>query len=120
MAAAAGGGVSWRVALGVALLLAQLGWVLGGGRPALWAPFHEHAVFRLHVRLDGRELTTRESLERYGLSTWHVSDARDEAWETNDLDFVKAAVVARETEGEVELTAVVNGEPRAPWRYRRP
>jgi hypothetical protein len=102
------------VGVGIALLLAQLAWVVTGQRPRLWAPFHEHAVYSLRVRLADRELGTEESLQRFGLSTWHVRG--DEAWETNDLDFVKHAA-SREREGTVELQATVNGERQPPWRF---
>lgn len=103
----------WRVALGVVFLVAQLAWVAVGLRPRLWAPFHEHATYSLHVTVDGRTLGTRESLERYGLATWHV--AGDSAWETNELQFVKD-VVSREQAATVELKARLNGVEQPTWR----
>jgi len=106
--------VRWRVAAGVTFLLAQLAWVAFGARPRLWAPFHEHARYSLHVTVDGGVFETRASLERYGLSTWHVQG--DSAWETNELQFVKDAV-SREREGTVELNATVNGERQPTWRF---
>ena len=112
-----------RLGLGVLFLLAQLGWVLSGRRPALWAPFHQHAVYSLKVEVEGRQLDTLQSLERYRLPKWHASAARDEAWETNDLQFVKDIIVAAEakTTGpvRVELRAKVDGEEQPPWRWAR-
>lgn len=109
--------------LGVVLLLAQVAWVVAGKRPALWAPFHEHAVYSLKVEVDGRQLDTLQSLERYGLARWHASAARDEAWETNSLQFVKDAIVAHEaaTSGpvRVELDAKVDGEAQPVWVWTR-
>lgn len=113
-----------RLGLGVLVLLAQLGWVLSGQRPALWAPFHEHAVYSLKVEVEGTQLDTVQSLERYRLAKWHASAARDEAWETNSLQFVKDTIVARESAGagpvRVELRARINGEAQPPWRWERP
>ena len=111
------------LALGAVLLLAQVGWVVAGKRPALWAPFHEHAVYSLKVTADGRELDTLQSLERYGLAKWHASGARDEAWETNSLQFVKDTIEAHEqaTTGSVrvELRARVDGEAQPVWVWTR-
>ncbi len=110
-----------RLALGLVLLLAQVVWVCAERRPALWAPFHEHAVYSLRVEVDGRQLDTMQSLERYGLAKWHASAARDEAWETNSLQFVKDAIVARESASmgpvSVELRARVDGEEQPVWRW---
>lgn len=112
-----------RFGLGVVVLLAQLGWVLWGARPALWAPFHQHAVYSLRVEVEGKQLGTLQSLERYQLAKWHASAARDEAWETNDLQFVKDTIVAHEARGSgpvrVELRARINGEEQPPWRWAR-
>lgn len=109
--------------LGVVLLLAQVGWVAAGKRPALWAPFHEHAVYSLEVEVEGRRLDTMQSLERYGLAKWHASADRDEAWETNSLQFVKDTIVAHEaaTSGpvRVELKAKIDGEPQPVWLWAR-
>ncbi len=110
-----------RLALGVLFLLAQLAWVVVGKRPTLWAPFHEHAVYSLEVTVEGRKLDTLQSLERYRLPKWHASAARDEAWETNSLQFVKDAIEAQEKARpvRVELRARVDGEAQAPWRWSR-
>lgn len=110
-------------ALGVVLLLAQVAWVVSGKRPALWAPFHEHAVYSLKVEVDGRTLDTAQSLERYQLAKWHASAARDEAWETNSLQFVKDVIEAKEAGStgpvRVELRARINGEEQPPWVFVR-
>ena len=112
-----------RLGLGVVLLLVQLGWVIRGTRPALWAPFHEHAVYSLKVSVEGRQLDTVQSLERYQLPKWHASAARDEAWETNSLQFVKDRIEAYEAQStgavQVELRARVDGEEVAAWRWSR-
>lgn len=106
----------WRGLAAVVFLLAQVGWILSGRRPALWAPFHEHAVYSLHVTVEGRALDTVQSLERYHLPRWHASAARDEAWETNSLQFVKDAITAQEqSAARVELRARVNGEEQPAW-----
>ena len=73
--------------LGLVLLAVQVGWVRSGARPALWAPFHHHAVFSVSVDVAGTHLGTREALARYGLPSWHYAAAREESWETNDLSF---------------------------------
>ena len=105
-----------RALAAVLFLLAQVAWILSSRRPALWAPFHEHAVYSLHVTVDGRTLDTVQSLERYRLSQWHASAARDEAWETNSLQFVKDAIAAQEqAPARVELRARINGEEQPPW-----
>ena len=107
-----------RLALGVLLLLAQVAWVVSAQRPALWAPFHEHAVYSIKVEDRDERLDTRQSLERYRLSRWHSSAERDEAWETNSLDFVKDAIDARERRpARVELRAKVNGEEQPVWTW---
>ncbi|MDP2273995.1 MAG: hypothetical protein Q8K32_24855 [Archangium sp.] len=107
-----------RLALGVLLLLAQVGWVVSAQRPAWWAPFHEHAVYSIKVEERGARLDTLQSLERYRLSKTHASAARDEAWETNSLDFVKDAIDARERRpARVELRARVNGEEQPVWTW---
>lgn len=109
-----------RVAIGVLLLFAQVAWVIAEKRPAMWAPFHEHAVYSLKVRVEGRELDTLQSLERYRLPRWHASAARDEAWETNSLQFVKDAIEASESgPASVELRARVNGEEQPVWIWSR-
>ena len=110
-----------RLGLGVLLLLAQITWVASGRRPALWAPFHEHAVYSLKVEVNGKRLDTLESLDRYGLPKWHASAARDEAWETNSLQFVKDAIEAQEGASpvRVELRARIDGEEQAPWKWSR-
>ena len=117
------GRVTWRVAVAAAVLFAQVAWVVAGARPSLWAPFHEHAVYTLHVRVAGQVLNTRQSLERYHLGAFHASPERDENWETNDLGFVTARIEAVESaRGEpvaVELRATVNGKPRPVWRWVR-
>jgi hypothetical protein len=100
----------------VAFLCAQVAWVGAARRPALWAPFHEHAVYSLKLELDGRTLDTVQCLERYRLAKWHASAARDEAWETNSLQFVKDAIVTQEKSGRVELRSRVNGEEQPVWR----
>jgi hypothetical protein len=108
----------WRALTAVVFLLAQVTWILSGRRPALWAPFHEHAVYSLHVTVDGRTLDTLQSLERYHLPKWHASAARDEAWETNSLQFVKDAIAAQEKEQvRVELRARVNGDAQPTWEF---
>lgn len=110
----------WRLALAVAFLAVPLAW---RGPPSAWAPFHEHAVYRLSVDVAGQHLDTKAALARYHLATWHFSAARDENWETNDLRFVTDVITAAEakTEGplRVVLEATVNGEPRPPWRLER-
>lgn len=115
--------MTWRLGLGLLVLLAQLAWVLSGKRPALWAPFHQHAVYSLKVEVEGRRLDTLQSLERYQLPKWHASAARDEAWETNDLQFVKDTIVATEARSrgpvQVELRAKIDGEEQPPWRWAR-
>ena len=110
-----------RLALGVLLLLAQIAWVIAGRRPVLWAPFHEHAVYSLEVEVEGRTLDTQQSLERYRLPKWHASAARDEAWETNSLQFVKDAIEAQERASpvRVELRARIDGEEQPPWKWSR-
>jgi hypothetical protein len=114
-----------RLVVGVALLLAQVGWLASGARPRAWAPFHEHAVYTLSVRTEeGDTLDTKASLERYQLPTWHVSVARNEAWETNDLERVKDVIVDFESTAaaparEVVLRARVNSEEPPPWRWAR-
>lgn len=112
-----------RLALGLLVLLAQVAWVCAERQPALWAPFHEHAVYSLKVEVEGRQLDTMQSLERYGLAKWHASAARDEAWETNSLQFVKDAIVARESASTgaviVELRARVDGEEQPVWRWAK-
>lgn len=112
-----------RLALGLALLLVQVAWLVTGSRPTLWAPFHEHAVYSLAVTADGRTLDTKASLERYRLPTWHVTPARDEAWETNDLQRVKDVIVAFEARSPgpvaVELRSRINGEEQPAWRWSR-
>ena len=109
------------LALGAVLLLAQVGWVVAGKRPALWAPFHEHAVYSLKVIAEGRELDTMQSLDRYGLAKWHASSLRDEAWETNSLQFVKDRIEARETTSpvRVELRAKLDGEEQPVWVWTK-
>ncbi len=115
--------MSWRLAAGLAVLLAQVVWAVAGGRPSLWAPFHEHAVYALQVQVGGQVLNTRQSLERYHLGAYHASAERDENWETNDLGFVTARIEAVEAaRGEpvaVELRAIVNGQQRPLWRWVR-
>ena len=110
-----------RLGLGVLLLLAQITWVASGKRPALWAPFHEHAVYSLKVEVDGKQLDTLQSLERYRLPKWHTSAARDEAWETNSLQFVKDAIAAQEVASpvRVELRARIDGEEQPLWKWSR-
>ena len=112
-----------RLGLGVLFLFAQFGWVLSGKRPALWAPFHQHAVYSLKVEVEGKRLDTLQSLARYSLPKWHASAARDEAWETNDLQFVKDTIVAFESRSSgpvmVELSARIDGEEQPPWRWAR-
>ena len=110
-----------RLLLGVLVLFAQVAWVLAGKRPALWAPFHEHAVYSLKVEVEGRRLDTLQSLERYRLPQWHASAARDEAWETNSLQFVKDAIVRSEAASpvRVELRARVVGEEQPTWEWSR-
>lgn len=102
----------------MALLLGQLLW---RGPPDLWAPFHEHASYRLEVHLGGERLTGREALARYRLPTWHFAPGRDENWETNDLEHVKRVICATEARAArpaalVVLEARRNGERLAPWR----
>jgi hypothetical protein len=113
--------VKARFGVGLLVLLAQLAWVVAGKRPALWAPFHEHAVYSLKVEVEGKTLDTVQSLERYRLAKWHASAARDEAWETNSLQFVKDTIVAYERRSgapvKVELRARVDGEAQPPWRW---
>ncbi len=107
-----------RLGLGLLVLLAQVAWVVSAQRPALWAPFHEHAVYSIAVEERGERLGTMQSLERYRLSKTHASAARDEAWETNSLDFVKDAIDARERRpAQVELRARVNGEEQPVWTW---
>jgi hypothetical protein len=111
----------WRAWAAVGFLCAQVAWVLSGRRPALWAPFHEHAVYSLKVTTGTQTLGTVQSLERYHLPKWHASAARDEAWETNSLQFVKDAIAAQEVEKvRVELRARVNGEAQPTWIYLPP
>lgn len=110
----------WRLLAAAAFLLAQLVW---RGPPSPWAPFHEHAVYRLSVEVDGRRLDTKAALARYHLPRWHFSEARDENWETNDLRFVTGTITAAEANTprpvRVVLEARVNGEPRPPWSLER-
>lgn len=114
-----------RLAIGLALLLAQVAWLVSGARPRAWAPFHEHAVYTLSVLTkEGDTLDTKASLERYRLPTWHVSAERNEAWETNDLERVKDVIVDFEatTAAPAEwllLRARVNGEEQPPWQWTR-
>ncbi len=108
--------MNWRLALGLTLLLGQLAW---RGRPALWAPFHQHAVYSLSVDVAGQHLDTAAALERYHLPKWHSAPSRDENWETNDLQFVKDVIRAAETTGTVELRARINGEEQPAWRWPR-
>ncbi len=113
----------WRALVGGALLVGQIAWVLAGLRPRVWAPFHEHAVYQLAVERDGHRLSTRESLERYQLSTWHFNAERDENWETNSLEFVKDVIRRQEANGAgpltVELKATVNGRVVPDWMLSR-
>ncbi len=113
----------WRLALGCAALAGQVAWVLAGVAPRAWAPFHEHAVYRLTVEIEGRQLATKEALERYRLPAWHFAAERDENWETNDLRFVTDVITAAEAKAEspvrVQLDARVNGEPRRSWSLER-
>jgi hypothetical protein len=107
-----------RALAAVVFLLAQVAWILAGRRPALWAPFHEHAVYSLKVTTETQTLDTLQSLERYHLPKWHASAARDEAWETNSLQFVKDAIAAQERDRvRIELRARVNGEEQPTWTY---
>jgi len=112
-----------RLIIGVLILAAQLTWVVSDRRPALWAPFHEHAIYSLRVNVDGGVLDTSASVARYGLPSWHLSATRDENWETNSLRFVTDRIEAVEatTTGpvQVELRATVNGEEQPPWRFSR-
>lgn len=107
-----------RLAFGLLVLLAQVAWVLSGQRPALWAPFHEHAVYSIKVETQGEQLDTQQALQRYRLPKWHASAARDEAWETNSLEFVKDAIDASERRpARVELRARINGEEQPVWTW---
>lgn len=112
-----------RFVLGLLLLAAQLGWVISANRPALWAPFHHHAVFSLSVDVGGQHLATKDALARYQLPAWHFAAARDESWETNDLQFVIDAIEAKESRGSgpvrVELRSRINGAPQPVWRFVR-
>lgn len=100
------------------VLLAQVAWVASAQRPALWAPFHEHAVYSIKVEVEGAQLDTLQSLQRYRLPKWHASAARDEAWETNSLQFVKDAIDAQERRpARVELRARINGEEQPAWSW---
>ena len=115
--------MKWRFAVGVVVLLLEVAWVVSGKRPALWTPFHEHAVYSLKVEADGRTLDTLQSLERYRLPQWHASAARDEAWETNSLQFVKDVIEASEARSsgpvKVELRSRIDGVEQPTWRWAR-
>lgn len=107
--------------LGAALLLGQLAW---RGPASPWTPFHEHAVYRLEVEVDGARLTGRAALARYRLPAWHFSDARQENWETNDLAHVQRVITETEARAarpaqRVVLEARRNGERLPPWRLER-
>lgn len=99
--------MSWRVALGLAFFAAQLAWLW----PSTWAPFHEHAVYRLAMDVDGGTLGTKALLERFHLSTWHYAAARDENWETNRLDAVVDLIERARPPAPVRVEGSVNGRP---------
>jgi len=94
--------MSWRLALGVGFFVAQLASLW----PSTWAPFHEHAVYRLSVN----GLNTKDSLAHYRLSSFHYSPERDENWETNDLRFV-LRVIEASPPATVHLEGTLNGTP---------
>lgn len=99
--------MSWRVALGLGFFAAQLAYRW----PATWAPFHEHAVYRLSMATDGGTLGTRALLERHRLPTWHWSAARDENWETNDLRFVVDVLERSRPPAPITIEGTRNGAP---------
>lgn len=99
--------MSWRVAAGLVFFAAQAAYLW----PSTWAPFHEHAVYRLRTELGGRVLDTAESLEHFHLSKVHFSAERDENWETNSLDFVVRVIESAPPGARVELTGTRDGVP---------
>jgi hypothetical protein len=94
--------MSWRIALGLGFFAAQLVYLW----PSTWAPFHEHAVYRLSVN----GLNTKDSLAHYRLPAFHYSPERDENWETNDLRFV-VRIIEASPPATVHLEGTVNGTP---------
>ncbi len=99
--------MSWRVTLGLAFLAAQLVYRW----PFTWAPFHEHAVYRLSMKVAGRTIGTKALLDQFRLPTWHFSPARDENWETNDLRDVVEVITRSHPAQPVTIEGTRNGAP---------
>lgn len=120
--------VPWlaRVVLGAQIVAVAVGPWTGG--PSLWAPFHEHGIYRVEAELDGRLLTPDELVERYGVYGRDdvrraLSDGLElPGWETNRLQDVLDRVAreeARRPEGDrarVRVVYRVNGRPPVEWR----
>jgi hypothetical protein len=86
-----------------------------GLRYLAWAPFHEPAKYRIHVRIDGRELSEDRVARRYGLPRFH----RD--WQLNDirnvLEVVEAYESAARDRAEVRVDFQRNGSAPEVWRW---
>jgi hypothetical protein len=122
-------GPKTRLAIGLALLAAQVGWIataqLGRARYFCWAPLHEHVRYRIEVTVNGRLLTQDEVAERYGRRSLFWDAERGEDWELNALEHVRDTVRRREQwptaeEVRVLVSSRTNGREQTVWHWPTP
>ena len=89
-----------------------------GGRRT-WAPFHEHATYRIDARLNGETLDAEGIRARYHLYGPHYDASRGLDWQTNRIEHVFEVITrveARAAErATVEVHYTVDGVEHEPW-----
>jgi hypothetical protein len=88
-----------------------------------WAPFHEPAMCRIQVRIDGRELPDDLVARRYGLTRIHRRLESPEDWQLNDIRNVLEVIEAYESttarcdRAEVRVDFRRNGGKPEVWQW---
>jgi len=115
-------GLIARLAVGVALLVFQLGAIVWArfvpARYFCWAPYDMQTAYEVVVRCDGRELTPREIRERYRRSAKGVDNRSVQ----HVIDIFQQTELRYHPQdrAEIVLRYRVNGRGNGEWRWPNP